>query len=119
MPIQPLQPRRGDSLGKVATVGGGIAGGIATGGSPGGISLGAGLGRTASGLTQQPQVQSVETQGMSRRRASLAQDPLQTLRQAQAALQTLPPNQLPETRQALQNALAIAQRNQQLGRGGA
>lgn len=115
MAIQPtLSPRR-DGLSKALTIGGAVAGGIYAG--PQGAAMGAGLGQTAAGLAQKPQQAPVESQGMARRQQALQQDPLVAIQQAQAALQTLPPEQFPEVRQAFNNAMAIAQRNQQLGRG--
>jgi hypothetical protein len=113
MAIQPtLQPRQ-DRLGKLLTVGGALIGAQA---GPQGALMGAGAGQTAAGLLQRPRAQSIETAGMSRRQQALAGDPVRAIAEAQAALQTLPPEQFPETRRAFQDAMALAQRNQQIGR---
>lgn len=110
--IQPPQQR--DRLGKVLTIGGAVAGGIL--GGPAGVPAGAGLGQTASGLVSRPPQQPVEMSGMARRREVLGQDPVRSIAEAQAALQSLPPEQFPEVRRAFNDAMALAQRNQQLGR---
>lgn len=118
MAVQPRQPPQRDGLGKLLTIGGAIVGGVATGGSPGGALAGAGAGQTAAGLVQQPQAAPVESQGMGRRRQAISQDPVRSIAEAQAALQGLPPEQFPEVRRAFQEAMAMAQRNQQLGQQG-
>lgn len=117
MAIQPIQPQRQDRLGKVLTLGGAVAGGLATGGSLAGIGAGAGLGQTAAGLAQKQPAQPVESQGMARRRDAISVDPLRAISEAQAALQTLPPDQFPEVRRAFEQATALARRNQELGLG--
>ena len=48
--IQVVQPKRNDSFGKLATIGGAVIGGYYTGGSPQGIAMGAGLGSTAGNV---------------------------------------------------------------------
>lgn len=116
MAIQPTTPQRKDPFSKLLPIAGAVVGGIYRG--PQGAVMGAGAGQTAAGiLSKGPGQPPVESQGMARRQEALAQDPLAIIQQAQAALQTLPPDQLPEVRQAFSNAMAIAQRNQQLGRG--
>lgn len=120
MAIQPRAPQQRDRLGKILTLGGALAGGIA--GAGGGVlaatkgaAMGAGLGQTAGGLLAKGQPTApVESQGMQRRMQTLDSDPMGQIRQAQQALATLPPQQLPQTRQALQQAMVLAQRNQQL-----
>jgi hypothetical protein len=114
--IAPVQKR--DKLGKLLTIGGAVAGGFF--GGPSGALAGASAGQTASGLLAggpppQP-VQSPEAQGMARRSSALGEDPTQQIAQAQSALSGLPPDQFAETRRALDQAAAIARRNQQIGR---
>jgi len=120
MAVQPFQPQRESSLSKVLKVGGLVAGGLAAGpgvaATLGGAATGAGLGSTVGGLVASNQGQSPDMMGMQRRRTALGEDPLVNLQQAQAALSQLPPQQLPETRRAFEQALALAQRNQQIGR---
>lgn len=114
MAILPRQPAQSDRLGKILTIGGAVAGGAV--GGPAGALAGAGAGQTAAGLIQQPPQQPVETAGMSRRQEALAGDPVRAIAEAQAALQTLPPEQFAETRRAFDEAMALARRNQQVGR---
>lgn len=114
MAIQPIQPQRRDRLGKALAIGGALAG------APGGVQgamLGASAGSTAAGLLERPQAQPVESQGMARRRDAISVDPLRAISEAQAALQTLPPDQFPEVRRAFEQATALARRNQELGLG--
>lgn len=115
MAIQPTQPAPSNRLGKALTIGGAVVGGVY--GGPQGAMAGAGAGQMAGGLLQQQPEAPIESQGMARRRETLSQDPFMAIREAQAALQSLPPDQLPETRKAFENAMLIAQRNQQMGAG--
>ena len=106
-----MQPSSSDRLGKALTTGGAIIGGIY--GGPQGAITGAGVGQTAGGLLQRQPQAPIESQGMARRQQKLSQDPFLAIREAQAALQSLPPDQLPETRKAFEQAMLMAQRNQQ------
>lgn len=115
MALQPIQPQDNNRLGKFLTIGGAAVGALA---GPQGAVAGAGVGSTLGGIVSRPPVQSVESQGMDQRRQVLDQDPVSALNQASAILNNIPQGQLPETRRAFENALAIAQKNQQLGRGG-
>lgn len=123
MAIQPYMPPKKDTLGKALTLGGLIAGAAAPaafGASSAltGASAGAGLGSLAGSLAQGPQPQpmpSAEQQGMQRRMEQNQQDPVTALRQAQAALASLPPEQFQTTRQTFDQAMALARRNQQYG----
>lgn len=119
MPAQITPVQKQDPLAKLLPIGGAVVGGLTAGpgGALAGASTGASLGGTAAGFVQKDPVQTVEADGMSRRQQSLGADPAAQIRQAQAQLAQLPPDQLPETRRALENALAFAQRNQQIGRG--
>ena len=117
MPIQPTGNQNNDRLGKFLTIGGAAVGAIA-GGGPQGALTGASAGSTLGGIVGKPPIQAIESQGMDRRRRAIDQDPVSALSQASAVLNSLPADQLPETRRAFEQALAVAQRNQQLGRGG-
>lgn len=117
--VAPVQRR--DPLSKLLPIGGAIVGGATAG--PGGAAAGASAGAAAGGQAAgvlgpgaaPPPVQTSEASGMARRRDALGQDPVRAIAEAQAALQTLPPEQLPEVRRAFEEAQALAQRNQQLG----
>lgn len=114
MAIQPIQPQKKDTLGKLFTVGGAVAGGLL--GGPQGAAMGAGLGQTAGNvLSQNAPPPSVESQGMTRRIDTIQQNPMVALQEANSALQGLPQDQFPEARKAFQDALALSKRNQQLG----
>lgn len=103
---------------------GGIIGGVKGGptGALAGASAGTGVGQVAGQVIDptvaQAPTMGVETTGMQRRQQALQQDPLRQIQQAQMALQTLPPEQLPETRKAFEQAMMIAQRNIQMQQGG-
>ncbi len=118
MAIQPIQIPKQNRLGKALAIGGAIAGGMGAAGLSKGIvgaAQGAGIGQTIGGLVASgPQI-SPEQQGMQRRVESFEQDPMRQLKQAESALAALPQDQLPQTRQALKNAFALAQQNQKIG----
>lgn len=128
---QTYVPQRNDAqdLMKLAAIGaaiytGGAAAG-ATGATTGTIAKaagsaalqGAGAGGAVGGLFSQNQraIPTSESEGMSRRMGIIQSDPVATINQARAALGGLPDNQFPETRKALDNAYALAQRNQKIG----
>ncbi len=118
--VNPIQKK--DPLQKLLPIAGAVIGGVATGGSPSGALTGAQVGGLGAGILgrgdQVPPQVGAETLGMQRRTDAISQDPLRAIAQAQSALQTLPPDQFPETRRAFDQAMAIARRNQELGRQG-
>jgi len=106
-----------EDLGKLLAIGGAVAGGFGVGGLAGGLSgaaQGLALGQAAGSLLSSNQAP--EAMGMQRRTQQLDQNNLGQLREAQAALASLPPDQLPQTRKVLEQAFALSQRNQQIGR---
>tara|TARA_R110000796_G_scaffold252618_1_gene388730 strand:+ start:907 stop:1272 length:366 start_codon:yes stop_codon:yes gene_type:complete len=118
MAIQPTQPTDRGGLSKLLTIGGAVAGAASGGGVQGAIT-GASVGGTIGGLVSKPPTTPpIESQGMDRRRDTLGSDPLRAISEAQATLNTLPPDQFPETRRAFEQAMALAQRNQELGKQG-
>ncbi len=89
-------PQRTNDTNQLLTLGGGVTGALL--GGPSGALMGASAGQTAGGLINSGQIpaQTVESSGqaeaMARRQQQLAQDNLNTLKQAQAALPQLPEN---------------------------
>lgn len=88
---QVMIPQKRDSTGQALQLGGAIAGASA---GPSGALTGYSAGGAASSFLQKPQPQGVESSGqaaaMARRQQQLAQDNLETLKQAEASLPALP-----------------------------
>jgi len=136
---QNRKDNKSNLLPTIGTIGGAVIGGVLTGGAGapagaaiGGASLGAGLGGAAGTLganfssNEKPGVSLIENQGvranlartdvesigMDRRMSQIDNDPLEAIRQAQMAINALPPEQIPQTRAALNDAYSLAKRNQ-------
>lgn len=128
MPVSIVPIQRRSPLDKILPLAGGIVGGVlgAPGGPTGvigGAGAGAALGAGAAGIlgprpAPPPLPTSAESGGMQRRFDQINSDPVRSIAQAQAAMQGLSPDQFPETRRAFDQAMAIAQRNQEMGRRG-
>lgn len=113
MVVQIQPPQKENTLGKLGQVGS-LA--LTAMGNP----LAAGLVGGAAGLIsgQQQPTQAIplaETQGMQRRQQAMGEDPMLALTEARSAIQGLE-QQYPEQTKALDQALMIGRRNQQLGR---
>lgn len=112
MAMQVSVPQRENSIGKLGKIGALIL----TPFNP----LAAGMVAGASSLLSSSGGQSqaiplAESQGMQRRQGAINEDPMIALTEARSAIQGLE-DQFPEQTRALDRALMIGRRNQQLGR---
>lgn len=113
----PQQKAKGEGLGKLLTIGGAVAGGVATGGSPQGAMMGASAGQMAGGLMAKPPapapqaVETTATGAMQRRMQALQaqQANVSALRDADAALASLPPQQAQQYAPAIKRARTFAE----------
>jgi len=96
MPVMQPQRRRSET-GDILTLGGGILGAIG-GGGPGGAVAGANIGQTVGAMSEPPNTNAnvpggsnqSQAEAMARRQQQMAQDNLQILKNAEAALPMLP-----------------------------
>lgn len=115
-PQPTTQRKKNPLLGDALVVAGGIAG-VASGGGMAGASAGASLGGMLADrfgandmVTEGGGVATPEVNPVQRRLEAQQKDPVQTLREAQAALAYRPPEEQQAYAPALEQALALAQR---------
>jgi hypothetical protein len=113
---QVIRPQnQNNDLSNLLTIGGAV---IGAGSGPGGAAAGAGLGQMAGGIMQpqQPPQQNPESGGgqasaMARRQQQMSQDNLATLKQAEAALPSLPEGLRQQYSPAIIRARMMEQQN--------